>query len=78
MTAYRDLCLEMEDAHCIQLKYAQDPDSAYCAVFDGHGGPKFAWYCGKELHLCLQRQESFSKYSMLYMYMWLVQAPNIT
>ena len=51
----------MEDAHRVELSYAKDPDSSYFAVFDGHGGAKFASYCSSHLHLCLQRDSAFSK-----------------
>ena len=51
----------MEDAHSVQLNYAGDPDSSYFAVFDGHGGAKFAEYCSTHLHLHLHNDPAFSK-----------------
>ena len=51
----------MEDAHCVQLRYARNPDSAYFAVFDGHGGARFAEYCSSHLHRRLQNDPAFSK-----------------
>lgn len=58
----------MEDAHSVHLHFAQDPDSAYFAVFDGHGGSKFAQYCGSQLHHCLQRDPAFSKTVHVHIY----------
>ena len=54
----------MEDAHSVQLGYTRDPESSYFAVFDGHGGAKFAEYCSTHLHLHLQNNPAFSKTCM--------------
>ena len=51
----------MEDAHSVELGYAGNPDSAYFAVFDGHGGAKFAKHCGDHLSRYLQADPSFSE-----------------
>lgn len=53
---------EMEDAHSVQLPLsAEDKDSAYFGVFDGHGGAQFAAYCGEHLHKEIMSDVSFSK-----------------
>ncbi|CAI8020910.1 Probable protein phosphatase 2C T23F11.1 [Geodia barretti] len=51
--------LEMEDAHSVELGFAQDPESAYFAVFDGHGGAKFAQLCGSRLSHYLETDSAF-------------------
>jgi protein phosphatase 2C family protein 2/3 len=51
--------LEMEDAHSVDLGFAQDPDSAYFAVFDGHGGAKFAQLCGSRLSHYVETDPAF-------------------
>ena len=58
----------MEDAHSVQLGYADDPHSSYFAVFDGHGGAKFANYCSSQLYLNLQNDPAFSM-TQLYIHM---------
>lgn len=40
----------MEDASTVQLPFNNDPNSAFFAVFDGHGSRNFATYCSEELH----------------------------
>ena len=56
----------MEDAHSVKLGYADDPDSSYFAVFDGHGGAKFADYCSLHLSQYLQNNPAFSMTSSVY------------
>ena len=51
----------MEDAHCVELGYAGDPESAFFAVFDGHGGAKFAKHCSSRLSQYLQNDSAFSE-----------------
>lgn len=52
----------MEDAHSVQLPLsAEDKDSAYFGVFDGHGGAQFAAYCGEHLHKEIMSDVSFGK-----------------
>jgi protein phosphatase 2C family protein 2/3 len=55
----------MEDAHSVDLGFAQDPDSAYFAVFDGHGGAKFAQLCGSRLSHYVETDPAFSELSHL-------------
>ncbi len=60
---------EMEDASCIRLPLHDDPDSAYFAVFDGHGSQRFADYCGEEMHKQLLADSSYgnvSPYHVVY------------
>ena len=40
----------MEDAHTILLSMPDDPNAAFFAVFDGHGGAKVANYASENLH----------------------------
>lgn len=48
----------MEDAHTHILSLPDDPEAAFFAVFDGHGGADVAQYAGKHLHkLLLKRAE---------------------
>lgn len=51
--------VEMEDAHTIQLPVDSDSDSAFFAVFDGHGGSRFATYCSEHLHKELLSNTNF-------------------
>ena len=51
----------MEDAHTIQLPVDSDSDSAFFAVFDGHGGSRFATYCSEHLHKELLSNTNFSR-----------------
>lgn len=52
---------EMEDAYCIELSLREDKNSAYFAVFDGHGGPNFAAYCSRHLHDEIVADENFKQ-----------------
>lgn len=42
--------VNMEDSHTHILSLPDDPDTAFFAVYDGHGGAKIAEYAGKHLH----------------------------
>ncbi|CAH0560983.1 unnamed protein product [Brassicogethes aeneus] len=42
--------IHMEDSHSHILSLPDDPNTAYFAVYDGHGGAKIADYAGKHLH----------------------------
>jgi len=42
--------INMEDAHTQLLSFNNDKQSAFFAVYDGHGGPKVAEYAGNHLH----------------------------
>eukprot|EP00731_Ephydatia_muelleri_P038107 Em0655g6a len=53
--------IEMEDAHCIKLSLCEDKNSAYFAVFDGHGGANFAVYCSQHLHDEIIANENFGE-----------------
>ena len=53
----------MEDAHTIQLSLDNDSDSAFFAVFDGHGGSTFATYCSEHLYKELLADPNFSRFA---------------
>lgn len=42
--------INMEDSHAHILSLPDDPDAAFFAVYDGHGGDMFADYASKHLH----------------------------
>ncbi|KAG1684372.1 putative protein phosphatase 2C T23F11.1 [Nymphon striatum] len=42
--------INMEDAHTHILSLSDDKDTAFFAVYDGHGGDKIAQYAGANLH----------------------------
>lgn len=42
--------IKMEDCHVHILSLPDDPDAAFFAVYDGHGGAAIAQYAGKHLH----------------------------
>ena len=50
----------MEDAHTQLLSFNNDKNSAFFAVYDGHGGPKVAEYAGMHLHSKIINQPSYS------------------
>ena len=52
----------MEDAHTVELSLADDKDSAYFAVFDGHGSHRYSKYCGKHLHKSLILNAAFGEW----------------
>ncbi|XP_022091548.1 probable protein phosphatase 2C T23F11.1 [Acanthaster planci] len=53
--------INMEDAHTTKLNTDDDRDSAFFAVYDGHGGAKVAQYAGQHLHTKLTNQASYKK-----------------
>ena len=57
---------DMEDAHTQLLSLDNDKNSAFFAVYDGHGGHKVAEYAGFHLHEKILNQPSFSEiYTLL-------------
>lgn len=50
----------MEDAHTQLLSLNDDKNSAFFAVYDGHGGPKVAEYAGIHLHDRIVNHPSYS------------------
>ncbi len=53
----------MEDAHTQLLSLNNDRNSAFFAVYDGHGGAKVAEYAGIHLHDKIINQPAYSKWS---------------
>ncbi|XP_028133743.1 probable protein phosphatase 2C T23F11.1 isoform X1 [Diabrotica virgifera virgifera] len=50
--------INMEDSHTHILSLPDDPNAAFFAVYDGHGGAEIADYAGKHLHkFVVKRQE---------------------
>ncbi len=49
----------MEDSHTHILSLPDDPDAAFFAVYDGHGGSNVAEYAGKHLHKYIVKQPSY-------------------
>lgn len=49
----------MEDAHAIQVPFADNPAMALFGIFDGHGGADVAHYCAKNLIPTLQHSQFF-------------------
>lgn len=52
----------MEDAHTQKLSIDDDTNSAFFAVFDGHGGPRVAKYAGMHLHDLIINHPLYSNY----------------
>ena len=53
--------INMEDAHTHILSLApEDPNAAFFAVYDGHGGAKVAQYAGNHLHRAILSQEEYA------------------
>lgn len=50
----------MEDAHTHLLSLPDDPQSAFFAVYDGHGGPKVSQYAGINLHKQVVQQREYA------------------
>ncbi|PRT53857.1 Protein phosphatase 2C 1 [Wickerhamiella sorbophila] len=46
----------MEDSHTWRLKYMDEPDSGFFAVFDGHAGAQAATYCCKVIPYTLAQE----------------------
>eukprot|EP00057_Strongylocentrotus_purpuratus_P030552 XP_782003.2 PREDICTED: probable protein phosphatase 2C T23F11.1 [Strongylocentrotus purpuratus] len=53
--------INMEDAHTQILAIDDDKDSAFFAVYDGHGGAKVAQYAGQHLHRKLANQSTYKR-----------------
>ncbi|KAJ2158556.1 Protein phosphatase 2C 2 [Coemansia sp. RSA 552] len=51
----------MEDAHTTLLKLGPDGESAFFAVYDGHGGQTAAKFAGAELHSYIIKEGSYAK-----------------
>lgn len=49
----------MEDSHTHILSLPDDPEAAFFAVYDGHGGSNVAEYAGKNLHKYIVKQSSY-------------------
>ncbi|KAJ2145842.1 Protein phosphatase 2C 2 [Coemansia sp. RSA 678] len=50
----------MEDAHTTLLKLGPDGESAFFAVYDGHGGQTAAKFAGAELHNFIIKDENYA------------------
>lgn len=50
----------MEDSHTHILSLPDDPEAAFFAVYDGHGGSNVAEYAGKNLHKFIVKQPNYS------------------
>lgn len=53
--------VNMEDSHTHILSLPDDPNAAFFAVYDGHGGSKIAEYAGKHLHKFITKQEQYQE-----------------
>lgn len=53
--------VKMEDSHTHILSMPDDPDTAYFAVYDGHGGAKIAEYAGNHLHKYIINRPEFKE-----------------
>ncbi|CAF1067055.1 unnamed protein product, partial [Brachionus calyciflorus] len=53
--------INMEDAHTQMLSPHEDKNSAFFAVYDGHGGYKVAEYAGMHLHDRILNSPSFKE-----------------
>jgi protein phosphatase PTC2/3 len=51
--------INMEDAHTHILSLNNDKNSAFFAVYDGHGGSKVSEYAGVHLHERILNQPCF-------------------
>ncbi|KAJ2079251.1 Protein phosphatase 2C 2 [Coemansia sp. RSA 988] len=51
----------MEDAHTTLLKLGAEGESAFFAVYDGHGGQSAAKFAGAELHNFVIKDENYAK-----------------
>lgn len=63
---YASSCMQgwrvsMEDAHTTLLSLEQDPEAAFFAVFDGHGGQSAARFSGIHLAERIQKEGAFLK-----------------
>ncbi|KAH8349613.1 hypothetical protein KR084_002736 [Drosophila pseudotakahashii] len=51
--------IEMEDAHTHILSLPEDPQAAFFAVYDGHGGAAVAKFAGKHLHKFVTKRPEY-------------------
>lgn len=51
--------IRMEDSHTHILSLPDDPDTAFFAVYDGHGGANVAEYAGKHLHKFITQRPEY-------------------
>jgi len=51
--------VDMEDAHTHILSLPDDPQAAFFAVYDGHGGASVAKYAGKHLHKFITKRPEY-------------------
>lgn len=51
----------MEDAHTTVDAMEESEDHAFFGVFDGHGGPNVAKYCGTRLHRLIGNDGAFKR-----------------
>ncbi|XP_016991732.2 probable protein phosphatase 2C T23F11.1 isoform X2 [Drosophila rhopaloa] len=51
--------VEMEDAHTHILALPEDPQAAFFAVYDGHGGAGVAKFAGKHLHKFVTKRPEY-------------------
>lgn len=55
--------VSMEDAHTHLLALPGDPNAAFFAVFDGHGGSTIAHHVSHHLHKNIVQNPAYSKLS---------------
>ncbi|XP_058806893.1 probable protein phosphatase 2C T23F11.1 [Phymastichus coffea] len=53
--------IRMEDCHVHILSLPDDPEAAFFAVYDGHGGAAVAQYAGKYLHEYITSQSEYKE-----------------
>lgn len=51
--------VNMEDSRAHVLSLPDDPDAAFFAVYDGHGGSKIAEYAGRHLHKYVTKRPEY-------------------
>ncbi|XP_012233100.1 probable protein phosphatase 2C T23F11.1 [Linepithema humile] len=51
--------IKMEDSHVHILSLPSDPDTAFFAVYDGHGGAAMAQHAGKHLHEYITKRSEY-------------------
>uniref|UniRef100_A0A1B0EYM4 Uncharacterized protein n=1 Tax=Phlebotomus papatasi TaxID=29031 RepID=A0A1B0EYM4_PHLPP len=53
--------VHMEDSHTHILSLPDDPQAAFFAVYDGHGGANVAQYAGKHLHKFIVKRPEYEE-----------------
>ncbi|XP_059612157.1 probable protein phosphatase 2C T23F11.1 [Phlebotomus argentipes] len=53
--------VHMEDSHTHILSLPDDPEAAFFAVYDGHGGANVAQYAGKHLHKFIVKRPEYEE-----------------